>query len=195
MNIALVSKDKFLYNFIKSEFKIDVDILSFETLLNTDLTKYSIFIFDNIEINILKNLLQRINNELNLVINISNEKIDNIINIEQPFRINILKEHITSYINYFNKYFIQKGNIILNTKKDSLFIDNKLIQLTEKECQLIVLLIKKNRISRDELLKVICGYSESRAVDTLVYNIRFKLKNNDIDDFIICNNSYYELNI
>lgn len=193
MSIFLMSNDKFLFNFIKNNVNTDVYFGDSEDI---DYNKYFIFIFDLTEEEKIKNIMQNIDLNFNLVININKFRIENIINIELPFKVNILKDHIDTYISYINKYCIFDDKFKLNKNKNTVFINNKNIQLTEKECLLISTLYNMGKVNKDELLKIVCGgYDNSKAIETLIYNIRFKLKNNGIEDFVSCQNGYYKLNL
>lgn len=80
-----------------------------------------------------------------------------------------------------NKDIYTNGSIILNTKQHSVTIDNKKIELTAKEYDLLELFISNIGIvfSRDDLLSKIWGLDfigESRTIDVHVGTLRSKLK-------------------
>ena len=195
MNILLLSTDKFLINFIKSTTEYNVDVF-FDDVNEINYNNYSIIIFDSVEQDKVSEILKNINYNFSLVININSYRLNNAINIEIPFKVNILKDHIEKYIEYTNKYCIICGGFKLNMNKNILFINNKNIFLTEKECLLLYTLYKYKKVYKDNLLKIVCGYDDnSRAIETLIYNVRFKLKNNGVEDFIVCQDGFYKLNL
>lgn len=195
MNIALLSKDKFLIDFIKTIQNCDVDVFSgnFEKINYND---YLIFILDSIPQDTVCDMVKNINCDFSLIININSYRLNDVINIEIPFKINTLKDHVEKYIGYINKYCIIDEKFKLNMNKSILFINNKNIFLTEKECLLLRTLYEQKKVYKDDLLKIVCGYDDnSKAIETLIYNVRFKLKNNGIEDFIICQDGFYKLNL
>ena len=88
---------------------------------------------------------------------------------------------------FFKKQRIVRGNLILDIKKHEFYKDNVLIELTNKEFEVIELLMKKNGevVSREELFNHIWGNDvlESRTIDMHIKALRQKI--NDTDGSII----------
>ena len=77
-------------------------------------------------------------------------------------------------------------------KNQKKLIKNKdFIPLTEKEIQLLVLLLnKKTSINKDEILKQVWKYAadvDTHTVETHIYRLRKKIKDTFIDDDFILN--------
>ena len=101
--------------------------------------------------------------------------------IEKPFDILELMSRVNSKARrFFKKQRIVRGNLILDIKKHEFYKDNELVELTNKEFQIIELLMKKNGevVSRDELFNKIWGNGilESRTIDMHVKSLRSKIK-------------------
>lgn len=84
-----------------------------------------------------------------------------------------------------NENILNYENIEMDIPKHKVTIDGKLIDLTPKEFELLVLLIKNKNtvISREEILNKIWGYDfygDVRTVDTHIKNLRLKLDNDII---------------
>jgi two-component system alkaline phosphatase synthesis response regulator PhoP len=108
--------------------------------------------------------------------------------IEKPFDILELMSRVNSKARrFYKKQRLVKGNFILDAKKHEFYKDNELVELTNKEFQIIELLMKKNGevVSRDELFNKIWGNGilESRTIDMHVKSLRSKI--NDEDGTII----------
>lgn len=195
MNIAIFSCDNFLISFLRKNL-VDLNITICQNAYEgLNYSEYSIFILDLLDKQDVEYIIDKINLNFSLIININKFRLNNAINIDIPFKISILKDHVETYIDYLDKYCIFDIKFKLNINKNIISINNKNIQLTEKECLLMKTLYEKNKVYKDDLLKIVCGYDNSRAIETLIYNIRFKLKNNNVEDFITCKNGYYELNL
>ncbi len=108
--------------------------------------------------------------------------------IEKPFDILELMSRVNSKARrFFKKLRIIKGNLILDIKKHEFYKDNVLIELTNKEFEVIELLMKKNGevVSREEIFSHIWGNDvlESRTIDMHIKSLRQKI--NDADGSII----------
>ena len=86
---------------------------------------------------------------------------------------------------------------ILDKNEKKLIKDNKAIILTEKEVQLLeVLLNKKKAVSKDEILNLVWQYSaesDTHTVETHIYRLRKKISEKFLDEDFIFNNKkgYY----
>ena len=108
--------------------------------------------------------------------------------IEKPFDILELMSRVNSKARrFFKKQRIVRGNLILDIKKHEFYKDDVLIELTNKEFEIIELLMKKNGevVSREELFNRIWGNDvlESRTIDMHIKALRQKI--NDTDGSII----------
>lgn len=108
--------------------------------------------------------------------------------IEKPFDILELMSRVNSKARrFFKKQRIVRGNLILDIKKHEFYKNGVLIELTNKEFEIIELLMKKNGevVSREELFNHIWGNDvlESRTIDMHIKSLRQKI--NDTDGKII----------
>ena len=108
--------------------------------------------------------------------------------IEKPFDILELMSRVNSKARrFFKKQRIIRGNLILDIKKHEFYKDDVLIELTNKEFEIIELLMKKNGevVSREELFNRIWGNDvlESRTIDMHIKSLRQKI--NDTDGSVI----------
>ena len=92
----------------------------------------------------------------------------------------------------FNKNSsIKIKNYTLDKNERKLFKEKKHILLTEKEIQLLELLLaKKGAINKDKILKEVWGYSDetdTHTVETHVYRLRKKIKKTFLDENFILN--------
>lgn len=108
--------------------------------------------------------------------------------IEKPFDILELMSRVNSKARrFYKKQRLVRGNFILDSKKHEFYKDNELIELTNKEFEIMKLLMKKNGevVSREEIFNNIWGNGviESRTIDMHVKSLRSKI--NDEDGTII----------
>ena len=193
MRLALISDDKLLFDVIKSEFK---DIIIDDSL--DDINKNNIIIFDGIAKEEIDNILNKITEEYNkLIINMNNFLIKKIsvINITKPFKLSYLIDKIYSFFDYFKKNIVILPIGIINKNTKTLTIDNKIIKFTEKELEFLLEITNNNNKNKDNLLKTVWGSKsiESNVLETTVYNIRKKLLQNEVKDFIVCENGIYSI--
>lgn len=104
--------------------------------------------------------------------------------IEKPFDILELMSRVnTKARRFFKKQKISISNLILDNKKHEFYKDNMLIDLTNKEFEIMELLMKKNGevVSREELFNHIWGSEtiESRAIDMHIKSLRQKINDKD----------------
>ena len=109
--------------------------------------------------------------------------------IEKPFDIMELISRVNSKVRrFYKKQRLIRGNFILDSKKHEFYKDNELIELTNKEFQIMELLMKRNGevVSREDIINHIWGNNgvlESRTIDMHVKSLRSKI--NDEDGSII----------
>ena len=104
--------------------------------------------------------------------------------IEKPFDILELMSRVNSKARrFFKKQRIINGSLTLDIKKHEFYKDGILIELTNKEFEIIELLMKKNGevVSREELFNHIWENDilESRTIDMHIKALRQKIKDTD----------------
>ena len=100
--------------------------------------------------------------------------------IEKPFDILELMSRVNSKARrFYKKQRLVKGNFILDTKKHEFYKDNELVELTNKEFQIMEFLMKRNGevVSREEIFDHIWGNGvlESRTIDMHIKSLRSKI--------------------
>lgn len=109
--------------------------------------------------------------------------------IEKPFDIMELISRVNSKARrFYKKQRLIRGNFILDSKKHEFYKDNELVELTNKEFQIMELLMKRNGevVSREDIFNHIWGNNgvlESRTIDMHIKSLRSKI--NDEDGSII----------
>ena len=104
--------------------------------------------------------------------------------IEKPFDILELISRVNSKARrYYKKQRIVRGDLILDINKHEFYKNNELIELTNKEFDIIHLLLKKNGevVSREDIFRSIWGSGglESRTIDMHVKSLRNKINDNE----------------
>ena len=105
--------------------------------------------------------------------------------IEKPFDIMELISRVNSKARrFYKKQRLIRGNFILDSKKHEFYKDNELIELTNKEFQIMELLMKRNGevVSREDIFNHIWGNNgvlESRTIDMHVKSLRSKINDED----------------
>jgi len=131
------------------------------------------------------------------------EKISNQMNLQDlPIRINKIIELIN--IQFLKNKFNLQSNIniglyTLNLNSRKIIKNNKKLDLTERETNLIIYLNKsKSPVKIDELQKDVWEYStelETHTVETHIYRLRKKMKDKFGDDqFILSLKNGYKIN-
>ncbi len=111
--------------------------------------------------------------------------------------INSIIENISAKNIFSKNSSIQLKNYSLNKNEKKLIKSNEFIILTEKEIQLLELLLKKNKpVSKDKILSNVWNYSSSadtHTVETHIYRLRKKIFDKFMDENFILNdkNGYY----
>tara|TARA_B100001057_G_scaffold386692_1_gene393693 strand:- start:2077 stop:2637 length:561 start_codon:yes stop_codon:yes gene_type:complete len=113
-------------------------------------------------------------------------------NLLETININFLKSK------FYNQSNIRIGkyNLDLNSRKIS--FENKKLDLTERETNLIIFIHDKREVTIKDLQKSVWGYSpnlETHTVETHIYRLRKKMKEIFEDEnFISNNNNGYSIN-
>ena len=91
---------------------------------------------------------------------------------------------------------IGKYKLDLNSRK--IILNNKTLNLTERETNLIIFINQKGNVNIKELQKKVWNYStdlETHTVETHIYRLRKKMKDNfDDEEFILYDNNGYSIN-
>ena len=111
--------------------------------------------------------------------------------------INSIVENITAKKKFNKNSSIQVKSYLLNKNEKKLFKSKEYIVLTEKEIQLIELLLDKNKpITKDNILSSVWNYAsdaDTHTVETHIYRLRKKIADKFMDEKFILNNKngYY----
>ncbi len=112
-------------------------------------------------------------------------------------QINIVVESITVKKRFSKNSSIKVKNYVLDKNEKRLNKENRSIILTEKEVQLIELLLENSKpISKNIILSSVWNYStdaDTHTVETHIYRLRKKISEKFMDDNFIYNNKngYY----
>lgn len=186
MKLTLFSNDKLLYDVLKREFN--------DILIQNSLEKdSSIVIFDSLNKDKIVSCMEKINDKNNkLIININDFSLEETDNIIKPFRLNTLLNKISDFYKYFkdNIFIFPIGTI--NRNRQTLTIKNTIIQFTKKETEVLIQINDGDR-TKEDLLNQVWNSKSNRnnTVETTIYNIRQKLLQNGVKDFIVCENGLY----
>ena len=173
------------YNSVYSEKNLfeDYDILLVhEDYLDSDKIKKKEFLSKNDKIKIL------ISNTSDDLANLFQEK------LSLPFAIKDLNKIVED--SFAKKNFNQNSSIkikdyILDKNEKKLIKDKAHIFLTEKEIQLLeLLLLNKCSVNKDKILKKVWNYADdadTHTVETHIYRLRKKIKNKFFDESFILN--------
>ena len=112
--------------------------------------------------------------------------------------INQIIENSVVKKNFSKNSSIKIKDYILDKNEKKLLRDNNYVLLTEKEIQLLELLLSYNKpISKNKILDQVWKYSEdadTHTVETHIYRLRKKIKSKFLDeDFILNHKSGYIL--
>ena len=104
--------------------------------------------------------------------------------IEKPFDILELMSRVNSKARrFYKKQKMVLGDFSLDVKKHEFYKNDELIELTNKEFEIMRLLMKKNGdvVSREDIFQAIWGNGslESRTVDMHVKSLRSKINDNE----------------
>ncbi len=111
--------------------------------------------------------------------------------------LNNIVENINAKKKFVKNSSIEVKNYLLNKNEKKLVKEDKYVILTEKEIQLLELLLKNNRpISKSIILSSVWNYSEdadTHTVETHIYRLRKKISDKFTDEKFILNNKegYY----
>lgn len=102
--------------------------------------------------------------------------------IKKPFSPKILMARIQALLRYTDRFIerVEEKGLYVDNEKHAIYLDANKLDLTPKEYELIVYMIKNQNLvlSRDKILDSIWGYEydgELRTVDTNIKRLRKKL--------------------
>ncbi len=192
LNILVYGPDSFLSTL--NELKPFLKFNYFNKISNIN---YDIILFHD-EVLSEKKIKEIISDSESLKICVSNNKKKDIIcdlHLKLPTTIkelNYVVENIVAKKIFNKNSSIEVKKYLLNKNEKKLLKENKFIILTEKEVQLIDLLINsKNPISKDKILSSVWNYSsdaDTHTVETHIYRLRKKISNEFMDNNFILNN-------
>ncbi len=190
MKLTLFSDDKLLYNVLEREFN--------DISLSNSLEKDSnIIIFDGLDERKIISYLKEIDDKNNkLIININDFSLEGIDNIIKPFRLSLLIDKISDFYRYFrdNIFVFSLGTI--NRNRRTFTTGGTVVQFTEKEIELLLQITNCKKTKEDLLAQVWNSKStENNLVETTIYNVRQKLLQNEVEDFIVCENGFYSTSL
>lgn len=190
MKLTLFSDDKLLYNVLEHEFN--------DISLSNSLEKDSnIIIFDGLDERKIISYLKEIDDKNNkLIININDFSLEGIDNIIKPFRLSLLIDKISDFYRYFrdNIFVFSLGTI--NRNRRTFTTGGTVVQFTEKEIELLLQITNCKKTKEDLLAQVWNSKStENNLVETTIYNVRQKLLQNEVEDFIVCENGFYSTSL
>ena len=142
-----------------------------------------------------KNLLYKIKS-IKILVSSSNLETPDFFSdkLSLPISIKDLNEIVENSVakkNFNKNSSIHVKGYILDKNQKKLIKNKDFIPLTEKEIQLLVLLLnKKTSINKDEILKQVWKYAadvDTHTVETHIYRLRKKIKDTFIDDDFILN--------
>lgn len=190
MKLTLFSDDKLLYDVLEHEFN--------DISLSKSLEKDSnIIIFDGLDERKIISYLKEIDDKNNkLIININDFSLEGIDNIIKPFRLSLLIDKISDFYRYFrdNIFVFSLGTI--NRNRRTFTTGGTVVQFTEKEIELLLQITNCKKTKEDLLAQVWNSKStENNLVETTIYNVRQKLLQNEVEDFIVCENGFYSTSL
>lgn len=106
--------------------------------------------------------------------------------ITKPFLLSVLKENIKACIQRAGKTqkkLLERGALAVDKARRRAYIDNRLLELTPKEFDVLLYLIENEHrvLERESILDAVWGidyYGDFRTVDTIIKQLRKKLGEN-----------------
>lgn len=106
--------------------------------------------------------------------------------ITKPFLLSVLKENIKACIQRAGKTqkkLLERGALTVDKARRRAYIDNRLLELTPKEFDVLLYLIENEHrvLERESILDAVWGidyYGDFRTVDTIIKQLRKKLGEN-----------------
>ena len=177
---------------------LDFKLILIDRLKEEELKDYDILIFhqDCLNIDSVKKILQE-SQQIKILVSNNTVKQKDYFNdvIPLPLKLselNSIVENLVAKKNFNKNSSILLKEYKLNKNEKRLVKDKNYISLTEKEIQLLeLLLLNKKPISKNKILEEVWKYSTSadtHTVETHIYRLRKKIKSKFKDENFILNN-------
>ena len=177
---------------------LDFKLILIDKLKEEELKDYDILIFhqDCLKIDSVKKILQE-SQQIKILVSNNTVKQKDYFNdvIPLPLKLselNSIVENLVAKKNFNKNSSILLKEYKLNKNEKRLVKDKNYISLTEKEIQLLeLLLLNKKPISKNKILEEVWKYSTSadtHTVETHIYRLRKKIKSKFKDENFILNN-------
>ncbi len=198
-----MGREHFINSIIELKDYLDFNFKTTTNILNKqEMSKFDILLIHE-DFKITKNDIDLINDleliKLVLTKDRSEIKIKDKVEVKIPLFINEINKKIIE--TFTKKKFAKNSSVvfkdyILDKNEKKLKKNNEFIIITEKEINLLELLLSRNKpITKNEILKTVWKYADdadTHTVETHVYRLRKKIKDKFLDEkFIINNNDGY----
>ncbi|MDR2777755.1 MAG: winged helix-turn-helix domain-containing protein [Rickettsiales bacterium] len=156
---------------------------------------HGVVLFDCMNVDFVTRVLEGLPLGDRLVINIGPVSVENLVNIQLPFRVFDILQRIEDFISYShaNMIFCRFGTVNLG---DGTFSGNgRIIRFTEREIELIRVVAERENIDRKDLMDTVWGprTQNDKVLETTLYNIRRKLVENGAENLIEFSNGHYRI--
>ncbi len=198
MNVLSFGSKNFNTSLEELKAHLDFKLILIDRLKEEELKDYDILIFhqDCLNIDSVKKILQE-SEQIKILVSNNTVKQKDYFNdvIPLPLKLselNSIVENLVAKKNFNKNSSILLKEYKLNKNEKRLIKDKNYISLTEKEIQLLeLLLLNKKPISKNKILEEVWKYSTSadtHTVETHIYRLRKKIKSKFKDENFILNN-------
>ena len=198
MNVLSFGSKSFNTSLEELKGHLDFKLILIDSLKEEELTDYDILIFhqDCLNIDSINKILQE-SQQIKILVSNNTVKQKDYFNdvIPLPLKLselNSIVENLVAKKNFSKNSSILLKEYKLNKNEKRLVKDKNYISLTEKEIQLLeLLLLSKKPISKNKILEEVWKYSTSadtHTVETHIYRLRKKIKSKFKDENFILNN-------
>ena len=202
LNVLILGPNNFISTLIELKSFLKFNLYDDISSVNKQKIKLDILIIHKDELSINKKLNILSNNNLIKILATKsiekNASFDAILKLPIKLsEINSIVEHLSAKKIFNRNSSIKIKNYFLDKNEKKLIKDNSFIILTEKEIQLLELLIsKKKPISKNKILSSVWNYSndvDTHTVETHIYRLRKKITDKFSDTNFILNHKdgYY----
>jgi len=202
LNVLILGPNNFISTLIELKSFLKFNLYDDISIANKQKIKLDILIIHKDELSINKKLNILSNNNLIKILATKsiekNASFDAILKLPIKLsEINSIVEHLSAKKIFTRNSSIKIKNYFLDKNEKKLIKDNSFIILTEKEIQLLELLIsKKKPISKNKILSSVWNYSndaDTHTVETHIYRLRKKITDKFSDTNFILNHKdgYY----